>query len=409
MRSGPVSLLVPAAVVVAAAGLASCAPEPAVEAPQPQQVVVAAEQLDTGEYRVEPFNVGALFRDHPATVETLGYGDHLLAAYEVDPQFERSLGGGPLFNLAAMPLVGDEDVKPLHDHKEDFIGGFHLRGKEGDRITLHAVLKFSSPEVAEAIVQDWQRSMLEECTLIAGTFEMGSAPLAIPGHPEVAAAQIGPDVRAVAAHGEFVVYASTHMRPAMGAYGYEAIPDSELAWEPGYLSAYFDKQVPEVAAMQPRLDPDPKGILRYSVPPLKITDYTIPFGVSNKQYASFFTHPERALELLNQAGVDAVALNEVQVLRARDETAARRLQEGLSNLVEGEDWRGYPEPQGLPDTVCQTKDEEREKTYECTTRFGRYVATAGVSDIYTEVEDDGAQMELSRKMAAQYRLFQQMP
>ena len=379
---------------------------------QPETVQVEERTFDTGEFSTELYDVGSTNPTLEKVKEVMGYGTHLLMPYEVDPAFDQRGRSGTALVPGLFALwLGEGIVDVLEAHEEQYMGGLYMAARDGGtRRVGHTIIRLSSPTVANEVaaqMNDVYRNLgIEDGTLTP-------VPHTIPAYPELNATRIGGETHAVVAQDEFVLILWMYEPTEPDA------PAPDLSWQDAYAAAFLDAQLPIIPQIPTQLTADgygntpggiprdPEDMLRYTVERRQEDVGIVPASVDPHYFASNYDEPRVIRDMLDRAGVDAMATNLVNTLRASNEQAASTLADEWRELDLERGFKTYEEPQGLPNTVCITKDDESGVIYDCTMQYGRYLAMAARKDYYTKPEDDNAQYELSQMMAAQYEIFKQ--
>lgn len=353
--------------------------------------VEAHEQpWDTGVYRTDPLELENIEPEYGQVLETLRYGDHIALPFEVDRAFSDGTGSDAAISPSKVAGWANEQGKALvRSYESDFLGGYTVSATDGGTHAVrHTLIRFSSPEVAARVAEEWTVADAKD------------------------------DDRGVRSrmivHDDFVVRGV-----AVNLSNAEEDPYSD--WQKTYLDKYFAKQLPMLGSIETRsntavpgavqlgIDPDPGGILRYSVRVEEKGTGIIVGTAGPRAVASNYPNPEEVLAMFEKAGVDWVALNRLTVFRTRNAEAAKQLVEDFRFMDLENGYKLYEEPQGLPGSTCITRDETWGVNYDCSLVYGRYVAAGAAQHFRSQPDTMDAKLVLSQRMAAQYEVFQQMP
>lgn len=439
-------------VISASALLVGCAPSgtedaaPANDEAASGASTTAEPQYDTGSYRTEPHPGWTMDDKLGEIVETHMIAENTLLPYEVDGHFTQGDGKQNLGDIFFLQAQFQEPVSgALKAVEPNFLTGYSYGGstEKKDRSVTNAVYRFTDADSARqaADIIAVETPNIEPEVSMTGE-EQKDFPIEIPGYPD-AVAHNNPSyasTSAVVVHNEFLVYSF-----ATNEFDFED-PDSfeettapeAQEWMPGYISAFFDKQIPLLDTIPtkkteqgygmsdqwPEMDPD--NILKYVVmaPEDVEREGPPPSATNNRFMASNYRNQKDFLETLDRVKPLAMAQGESMLFRTKNKPDAELLRASfLATDVTGEE-EEYEEPQGLPGTTCYTNPVEHGKVYYCYLVHENYFATASVHDVQlvlemtpevggkeTEAEEEkiDPRKKLSQIMAAQYALLKDAP
>ena len=423
---------------VAAACMSSCAtdqePEPVAsadaseEATDDRRNLEAGElEFDSGDYRVTPLPTerGADSPEMGPAIEAERYADHLVLPHEVNEDISHIRMS--YVYLSAQDFSGGlfDSQKPAFEPlSETFVSGYNMEGRnaDGTRETRYRLIRFANPDAAQqaaAAFADVDRTMGRHLSQ-QDPIEPG-VPVDITGHPEVFATQINRQLSVLTTHNEFLIWVEAFNDVALYRLGTEI--GTDVQWQHDFVGHFLDQQVPQLDAIvthitedgygtSPSWQPlDPEELLKYTViaPPDRTDPRFNPVTINARNAAGRHTDSKAVFDILNDGGVDIVGRNVSSVYRGRDEDSAAQMLQSFTQHYLDAGYMTYEDPQGIPDTTCLTRDETSGPSFTCFMVHGRYFAIASEKEKSNDFSREELRYQLSQIMAAQYKMFQQMP
>lgn len=413
-------------------------------------------QYDTGAYKSEPLPGWSETTDQDGpTVEMTNIANNTVLPYEVDKDFAESTRVEYYDHLGKFAFdLPQEGLDRLGAVESKFLLGYGATATADDgRVASNIVVRFVDPEGAKTAAD----ALVETLTTEGPEKALESDPdqpgfiIEVPQLPNARAvrSQNGTEFDLVTTHNEYLMFTTSWLTtdspeqllddapPTDGPVEVAVSPEL-MQWQVDYATGFVEKQTPLLDTIPtkkteagygasdtwPAVDPD--DILRFTL--ASPTDdatprtYTFTGAMNNRQMAGNYSSVPQMLNVLDQAGVEAMAQNQTRLFRAKNKESAELLAATLSALRSDGEIEYWDEPQGVPGVKCSTTFEsEFSTTYACDLVYENYFATMVISDTdflqgeqrVGENADDAPKVDpktqLSQAMAAQYLILQQAP
>ncbi|APT83917.1 hypothetical protein CAQU_01215 [Corynebacterium aquilae DSM 44791] len=329
----------------------------------------------------------------------------------------------------------------LKSREDDLHSGFINGGTNSDKTDggidiKNVVLRFSSPEVAQEVAEDFYKVRLDPedqyhfVDVQDLNWSAGNYPIRFQGKvggldekltipvinekapvPDYLISDVD-DVIASFTHDEYFFLVKFTGRSADEEFitGY-----MEKAY-PKLIEGIDNAQTQKTKSGYGKVDrirnADKGGLLRLS-PSFQESDkktQTVPMpAVMNKRQAvSTFSDPRATLEEFEEAGVTKIARNGTMIIETSSENAAAKLYEFLRDgYAEDGTLEEYKDPQGLPNTTCfEGINSKGSPNEECIQQYGRYVVSAtGIGSADEDPDRKQLRLGMTQRMAAQYLIF----
>ncbi|OBJ70186.1 hypothetical protein A5643_00920 [Mycobacterium sp. 1274756.6] len=314
-------------------------------------------------------------------------GNYVVIPSEVDPTLT---GGFDKIGTFNGPFKGADSIGAIYDTtfpegaSRNYITGFMVsRDREGPGVpNLHnAVLRYASPEDATAAADELGATTAPDANKYFGSEPPAPRPIEIPRHPDARGITFGSSESSVTvvsflAHGPFVLTQQSYSKNGLA----EAL---EL------VSGTLDKQIPLIDKFKPtppdqiaQLPLDQDGLLARTVEPAVDRRGQFRFGLYEVHgFLTYSDDPAGDEKVLNDAGVDLIALAGTDVFRARDAEGAQTILDKWSEIraEDSEPTDGVP---GLPDSRCfktvVSAGTDSERTHiACMFTVDRYLVDLG--------------------------------
>ncbi|WP_063039100.1 DUF7373 family lipoprotein [Nocardia pseudovaccinii] len=369
--------------------------------PGPGLTPVDISSLKTGPYRAEPtaYDPDISSVADLRTVEAQRLFNYLVHSYEIDSDIT-VLGGVKIFydvDTMVQPEAFPEKYRAAAADNNLLLGVYVSRintSLRSRKKLIISVLRFPTDAASRKAAEDFDRIT---------NLDPGRHPIAIEGQPD-ARASSSDDITGVAfvAHGPYVIMVNA------------GIPEPNQTGLADIIGRTINKQTARLDRTQPTplddvldLPLDPDSLMRRTLP--RAADFSDPFildwDFGSYQPAGelhFERNPAEVAKALDENGVDLVARRSSIVYRARDLSAAFRLQSVL--VKPGKDDEVLDPPPGLPDARClklDNSDVYRLFNTLCAVVYGRYVAVVQSS----KTSNARVDVALDERAAAQYSVL----
>lgn len=338
-------------------------------------------------------------------VEARRMADFIVMPFDVDPAL--TAGGGIAFFNG--PFKGADAIGTFFDTffpdtaARNYVTGFMTsRQHEGGRNPnlFAGVLRYQAAEDAAAAADVLGVKGGPDPARYPEYKAPDAAPTSIPGHPEsrgLTWSGTGTTVTAYTPHGPYLLVHQSYSTVG---------PDEAM----DLVTRAIDKQIPMIDQFKPtpvdklaELPLDPDGLLARTLEPRPDERRRLKFGLYDVHaFRAFSDDPLGDEKLLNDAGVDQIAISGADVYRARDaDAAATVLDAWAKTREEGGEWGTAMDPvEGLPDSHCFKMENKPGSDaaytyYSCLFTADRYVV-----DLIANQKS-----ALSQRAAAQYLLL----
>lgn len=389
------------AVLLTAATLAACSSPPnnAASTTTPPTTssttagVVDTAALKTGNYPTTPAPPQPWTLQAALLMQAEQMADFVVGPWEVDPDLI-SIGVQAFEITDAKALRNILTTEGATAAKHHFINGFagsrYERNKPDGKELVTMVMRFPTPEDAEAAARDLSAELGSYAD--AGAQETAF----IPGHPEAHATQSPQpggkyQVTALTAHGPFVLY-----QQAQSPQNAEAAA--------AMAGKMLDLQAPRIDQYHPS-DPtqpqslDPTGLVAKTLPSPNTHNVAV-YGAYGELH--FSDNPLKTAQSRTAAGMDYQSNGGTAVIQTKDPAAATTLAQVILDANKGDDKPG-PTVDGLPAAKClesatahtATPDPTAPPNYRCITPMGRWVVLAAAQQA----------ADITQQVSAQYLLL----
>ncbi|WP_396908873.1 hypothetical protein [Mycolicibacterium sp.] len=384
------------AVIAAAALLAGCSTvttgTPVAAPPQAGPVDVAT--LNVGNYPVVPSApMGtAVTSAQGAIIEGQRLADYVTGPWEVDASLSGSPGiaGMVLKSAEALKLAVPEALSAIAA-KHNFVAGFFSGRESATQSKLaNLVLQFSDPDAAKAATGEFVD--------FAANDQLGQR-VTMDGRPDTVGFSYGAFDTATPTQFRAFTARGTYVLVQLAATPAAAGPDAAR----GLVAKTLDLQAPLIDTFTPtgpdklaELPKDPTGLLARTLPASREQASVNQRTVYQPRGALHFqSDPVRVSSLFDQTGMTRQAVSATSVYETRDEQSAKKLADGLWELISKE---GKPEApvSMLPDSRCINLSKGQGDGYfYCLLTVDRYTIGAPATQL----------LDAQQKAAAQYAML----
>ncbi len=376
---------------------ASSACESAPRDPAPPDPVVDLARLDVGSYPTQPRELGtAKNPDQARMIEAQRLGNVVPTAADIDPAFRESNAFVSSVFIDPRNSLGKiMNIDRFAEAAPDFVAGFLSHGsteaKNQGRDLFNAVLIFPDEQRATAAAEALERVDFEA--------NEHNERVPIPKYP-AARAHWQPREQSIGswvATGKFVVY--TWIFDYLKIF----LEQVDLPALQALVEKSLDAVLPAIAAFTPtpadqlmtiRIDMD--GMLGRALPRQREDGWLDPPGAFTGHAALHFTSdPADDRRIIEAAGVDRYATDGIELYRARDAAAAKRLREERGRLTKK--FTGAAAPENLPVASCKEYigREALAIRYYCSVAYDRYAAFSASHQL----------LDAQQRISAQYAIL----
>lgn len=337
-------------------------------------------------------------------VEARRMAEFMVWPFEIDP--ELTAGGGVTPGSFTSPVREADSIGAILDvtmpegAKAHFVTGFTAqRANEGafKKEIQTMVVRYASPDDAAHAVAELSTNATK-LPFLASDPPITTRPTEIPRHSETAALtweSYGNSlVLAYTAHGPYALIQQTASNEGVAAA-------AELA------AKTLDKQAPLIDSFQATpvdkladLPLDPDGLLARTLEPAEDQRTVTRLGLYGPHgFLAYSSAPAEDQKLLDEAGVDAVAIFGDDVYRARDNAGAKHVIDGFADYYStvADDIDGVP---NLPESRCFKAVSNPDSEYSSV----HYTCLA-TADRYAIETHSPQKLAAYQKTAAQYLLL----
>lgn len=337
-------------------------------------------------------------------VDARRMADFVVMPFDVDPAL--TAGGGISFFNG--PFKGADAIGVIFDTffpdtaARNYVTGFMTsRQHEGGRNPnlFSGVLRYQAAEDAAAAADVLGVEGGPDPARYPDNKAPDATPTSIPGHPEsrgLTWSGTGTTVTAYTPHGPYLLVHQS----------YSTVGPNEAM---DLVTRAIDKQLPMIDQFKPtpvdklaELPLDPDGLLARTLEPRPDERGRLRFGLYGVHaFRAFSDDPAGDEKLLNDAGVDLIAISGADVYRARDAAGAGQIIDAWAKTRgEDGDWDAIDPVAGLPDSHCfkmenKPGSDDAYTYYSCLYTADRYAVDVIASQ----------KAALSQKAAAQYLLL----
>ena len=377
-------------------------------------------EYDTGDYPTTyrtPFKEMTEFEGGNVS-ESNNIANASILGFEVDPELTELSGARNLLSPShTFSFLLSETIDDLKALNSPFQSGYYTSSENSDKTKslLNAIIRFESPEKAQAAAQTLHDSLLASEEGEGANSDLYAddenyqpyTETILEGKPNTLIAEkqktdfndkskVKTILGSATTHNEFLLYNFTTDLSGDAKAGKERI------------NSYLDKQIPLLdtiathktddgyGKLENWTTVDPEGLTRYAVQTPEGFDYPSMLGGLNARgFATTQINPEISFKTFDIAGIENVGTWETSVLQAKNADNAKVFQSAYIAGTKDYDYRDYDEPQNLPDTSCVTRDEAMGGGFlECVMVYEDKVAL-GSQAFYKPYESDSDSTDIN--------------